>query len=33
VAGGAIFEGPTIELTGAPGLGILSVRGLDWLES
>jgi len=32
VAGGAIFDGPRIELTDAPGLGILSVRGLDWLD-
>jgi L-Ala-D/L-Glu epimerase len=33
VAGGAIFDGPTIELTDAPGLGIRSVRGLDWLDA
>jgi L-Ala-D/L-Glu epimerase len=32
VAGGAIFDGPRIELTDAPGLGILSVRGLQWLD-
>ena len=32
VTGGAIFDGPRIELTDAPGLGILSVRGLDWLD-
>ena len=31
VAGGAIFDGPRIELTDAPGLGILAVRGLDWM--
>jgi L-alanine-DL-glutamate epimerase-like enolase superfamily enzyme len=33
VAGGATFDGPRIELTDAPGLGILSVRGLDWLDA
>jgi L-alanine-DL-glutamate epimerase-like enolase superfamily enzyme len=33
VAGGAIFDGPRIGLTDAPGLGILSVRGLDWLDA